>query len=184
MTSGSWWLWYASLRVVDLTTSKHRCRQTLYAGFRMRNLRSPDLFTSFTDSILLKSLNIVYAAIVEVGVKAGNGRHPYYLGPQETSKAIRWSTIAFIPGVLSFTVPKISVAILLARLLNPTKRQKIFMYSLSIVVNIGGCIAVALLWQQCKPSSGLWDPTVAATCWSPDVLIDYTIAHGGRDPCV
>lgn len=125
-------------------------------------------------------LNLIYAVFVEVGVKAGLGRHPYYLGPAQTSVATHWSTIAFTPGPVAFAVPKLSVAILLARLLNPSKVQRYIMYTLSIATTIGSCLVVILLWHQCSPAEKLWIPTIEAKCWNPDVLQDCTIAHGSK----
>ena len=128
--------------------------------------------------------NLLYACSIEVTVKLGTGRHSYYLEPQQTSKTIKWLTIAFIPGVLAFAVPKLSVAVLLTRLLNPRKAHAYFMYFLCSTVIIGSIIVAIFLWQQCKPSSGLWDPSIKATCWSPSVVNDYTIVHGCRYSCL
>ena len=130
--------------------------------------------------VIAMLFKLIYASLVEVGVKAGYGRHPYYIGPMHTSEAIHWSSIAFVPGVLAFAVPKLSVTILLTRLLRPRKIQIYIMYFLSFAVIIGGIIAVVILWQQCDPPEGLWNPSIGAHCWSPSVVIDCAIVHGGR----
>lgn len=128
-------------------------------------------------------LNVLYAAMIEVAIKAGEGRHAYYLGEQQISNAIHWDLIAFIPGVLSFAVPKISVTILLTRLLNPRKIQVYIMYFLSSLTLLGSIIVAILLWQQCQPSEATWNKSIEAKCWPPRVITDFTIAHGGMiDP--
>ena len=129
--------------------------------------------------VIAMLLNLLYASLIEVSVKAGYGRHPYYLGPQQTSMAVRWSTRAFTAGVLAFAVPKLSVTILLTRLLNPRKSQIYIMYFLSSLTILGSILAVLFLWLQCRPTEGLWDPSIHAKCWAPLVLPHFAIAHGG-----
>ncbi|KAL8824345.1 MAG: hypothetical protein Q9191_005114 [Dirinaria sp. TL-2023a] len=73
-----------------------------------------------TVEIVTWLFNLAYTILIVVAVNAGNGRHTYYLQPQQISDALRWNTIAFIPGIMAFSLPKLGVAILLMRLLNPT----------------------------------------------------------------
>ncbi|KAL6721939.1 hypothetical protein ACLMJK_001044 [Lecanora helva] len=128
--------------------------------------------------VIAMILNLLYAAFVQKAVKEGNGRHAYYLGPEQTSKAIHWNTITFVPGVLSFAIPKLSVTILLTNVLNPRRLQVFIMYFLSFATLVGSVLAAIFLWQQCDPPEGVWNPNVHATCWDPSILTDYTIAHG------
>ena len=130
--------------------------------------------------VIAMLLNLIYAAFVEHAVKLGNGRHPYYLGPEQTMRAIHWNTIAFPPGVMSFAIPKLSVTILLAKVLNPTKKQVYIMYSLSLATIVGSILAAIFLFHQCNPPEGVWNSNIGASCWDPSVLTDYCIVHGGR----
>lgn len=113
-------------------------------------------------------------------VAAGNGRHPYYLGPDQTSKAIEINSIALVPAVMAFSTPKLAVAYLLMRLLNPSKWQRWFLYFLSISCIIFAALCAILLFAQCSPVKGLWEPTLKPVCWKPSVLINWTIFTGGR----
>ena len=122
-------------------------------------------------------VSIVYSGLCTWAVELGNGRHPYYLGPA-TSMAIRASTIAFIPGIIAFTIPKLAVAYLLIRLMSPSRLQKWILFSLCISCIFIVSICAVMLWVQCTPSSGLWDPTVNATCWDPSILVNYSIFAG------
>lgn len=130
--------------------------------------------------VIAMLFNLLYAIFVEIAVKVCNGRRPYYLGPQQTSKAIHWNTIAFLPSVLFFAIAKLSPTILLTRLLIPRKAQAYFMYFLCSANVLVSVVAIVLLWEQCSPSEGLWNPSIGAKCWDPTVVIDYTIVHGGR----
>ncbi len=113
-----------------------------------------------------------------VAVDAGNGRHLYYLSPSQTSNAIKWNTIAFIPGVMSFSVPKLGVAVLLMRLLNPSKIQQYIIYSLSCACVIISALCAVFLWRQCQPSAGLWNPALKPVCWKPSILVNFAIFAG------
>ncbi len=115
-------------------------------------------------------------------VAAGNGRHPYYLGPDQTSKAIEINSIALIPGVMAFSTPKLAVAYLLMRLLNPSKWQRWFLYFLSVSCLIFSALCAIFLFAQCTPVKGLWEPALKPVCWKPSVLINWTIFTGGRSP--
>lgn len=118
--------------------------------------------------------------MIVVAVNAGNGRHLYYLNLSQTSSAIKWNSIAYIPGIMSFSVPKVGVAVLLMRLLNPSRMQQYIMYSLSYACIVISALSAVLLWQQCDPSAGLWNPALKPVCWSPSILVNYSIFGGGK----
>ena len=111
---------------------------------------------------------------------AGNGRHPYYLTEAQLSKSIELNTIAIVPGLMAYSVPKVSVACLLMRLLNPGKYQRWFLYTISIGIIPISMIDAIMLFVQCSPVRGLWDSNVTPICWSPFVLVDFAIFTGGE----
>lgn len=120
---------------------------------------------------------IVYAILCTLTVAAGFGRHTYWLGPQ-ASWAIEMSIIAFVPGIITVVTPKLAVACLLIRLLNPGRKQVWFLYTLTISCIIVYIMCAVFLWIQCSPSSLLWDPTAKGTCWDPSVFVNYCIFCG------
>ena len=130
----------------------------------------------------MQLFGFVYAILVTIAVGAGNGRHQYYLGLAGTESGIKWIIIAFIPGIISLSLPKLAVALLLIRLLNPSKWQRWFMYFITISCIIAFVLCALFLWVQCTPTEGLWNPTIVATCWNPSVLVNYAIFCGGRQP--
>ena len=103
----------------------------------------------------------------------------YYLG-ENAAPAIKISLIAFIPGIVSVAVPKLAVTCLLIRLLNPGRRHVIVLYSLSISCIIIVALCAVFLWTQCHPIAALWDPSLVPICWSPTVLVTYSILAGGK----
>lgn len=56
-----------------------------------------------------------------VEVHYGSGRHIQTLSQDEISGAIKYTLYGFVPGILSYVLPKLAVVNLLARLLNPSR---------------------------------------------------------------
>jgi hypothetical protein len=123
-------------------------------------------------------LNLSYTILIVVAVDAGNGRHQYYLGPTATENAIKWNSIAFIPGMMSLALPKLGVAMLLMRLMNPSKTQRFILYFLSCTCIIFSLLCAIFLWIQCQPSAGLCNPVLNPKYWSPSILINYSLFIG------
>ncbi|MCJ1247602.1 hypothetical protein MMC30_004817 [Trapelia coarctata] len=120
---------------------------------------------------------VVYSILCTCTVVAGFGRHTYDLGPK-AGFAIEMSIISFVPGIITVVTPKLAVACLLIRLLNPSRKQIYFLYTLTISCIIVYILCAIFLWIQCRPSAMLWDPTVEGTCWDPSVFINYCIFCG------
>lgn len=74
----------------------------------------------------------------------------------------------------SFSFPNISIAILVNRLLDPNVLRSRFIYGLAIMQVVFATIAVIILFSMCSPVQKLWDSSRAGTCWSPDVLNDFS----------
>ena len=85
-----------------------------------------------------------------------------------------------MPGILSVGVPKLAVACLLERLLNPTHASKwspIILYGLSISCNLFGILCAILFWVQCRPAAALWDPLLKSNCWNPSIYNNIAIVE-------
>lgn len=125
-------------------------------------------------------ISITYSGLATAYVAAGGGRHPYYLGLPQFSKAVRLAVISNVPGIISVAVPKLAVACLLVRLLNPPISHKIFLYALTTSCILTQSLCAIFLWVQCKPAAGLWNPTLNPVCWNENILIDFSIFAGGE----
>ena len=109
----------------------------------------------------------------------GGGRHPYYLGLDKTAAAVRMITIGNIPGIVSVAIPKLAVAVLLVRLLNPARYQKAVLYTLTISCVVIQTLCAVFLWTQCTPHAGLWNPVkYKPKCWDLNAVINYFIFAG------
>ncbi|XDG01720.1 hypothetical protein ABKA04_001335 [Annulohypoxylon sp. FPYF3050] len=125
------------------------------------------------------SLSLIFGWMVVafsiVSVQSGNGSHIDTLNPQQISGAVLWTMVGFVPGVLSFSVPKLAAIYLLTGLLEPSKWHRRFLWTMGIscVIFLLGCVAI--LFGQCTPSRAQWDLTITEkTCISPWILVNYS----------
>lgn len=128
----------------------------------------------------LQIFGLVYLGLTTANCIVGYGRHAITLDLPHLEKAILLNTVGFLFGILSFTIPKIAVAIMLIRILNPSKIHKYFIIGL---VSCAACIAVIciiLLFTECDPPASQWDKSIKnAKCRDPWFLIDFAVFTGG-----
>ena len=95
-----------------------------------------------------------------------------------------WNMISFIFGIISFAIPKLAVAALLHRILNPSLIQRIIVWGLVILVAIIALINILIYVTMCNPPQALWKPSMIlkgeATCRNVWILIDYATFNGGE----
>lgn len=118
--------------------------------------------------------------LTTAAVRAGNGRHFALLTDEQKSGAVLYTIAGFCPGIFSFGVPKLAVVALLTRITNPSRRHKMFLWSMtgSCLFILFGCVII--LFAQCALTRSQWDFSVQGTCWSPWVLIYYAIVAGSE----
>src|SRR5689334_6636703 len=89
--------------------------------------------------------------------------------------------IGFFPSILSISIPKFGVVILLIKLLNPSRAHQIFLW---VVVTVSGlclCGCMVILWSQCTPVRAQWDFSIKEkTCWDVWILINYSRVAAGE----
>ena len=155
-----------------------------FVGRRMIRSTGADdwmmLFTlvSSTLPILMRPLTprqilfILFAAFTTKDVSLGGMRHLYYLSPAEATDALKWNWLAQPWVIMGFATGKISVGLLILRLLPPNVAwRKWIVWGAVVAAFVFSAVNVILTFAQCSPVSGLWDPTLLAsgqaTCWSP-----------------
>ena len=70
---------------------------------------------------------------------------------------------------------KVSVAILMGRLMSPNRWRRWVLYFLAISTFIAACIVIIFIFAQCSPPKTLWIPT-AGTCWNPSITNHLDVA--------
>ncbi|MCJ1419074.1 hypothetical protein MMC32_005426 [Xylographa parallela] len=161
------------------TISLITCACRLYGRLKMTRNAGRD------DVVILVSMLValLYSILITVAISDGYGRHLYYLA-ENAAPAIKISLVAFIFGIVSVGIPKLAVTCLLIRLLNPTRRHVIILYSLSISCIVIVSLCAVFLWTQCHPVAALWDPSLVPICWNPTILVTYSILAGVYSGCI
>ncbi|CAG8907199.1 unnamed protein product [Penicillium egyptiacum] len=149
---------------------------------RQRMLRN----FGFDDWLIGASMifGIIFVVTATVSVTYGYGRHTSNLGPRATELALMWNMISFIFGIISFAIPKLAVAALLHRILNPSLIQRIIVWGLVILVAIIALINILIYVTMCNPPQALWKPSMVlkgeGTCRNVWILINYATFNGGE----
>lgn len=136
--------------------------------------------------IIAMILGLAYCGVTTAGVAHGFGKHAIKLSQYDLEMAILLNTVSFLFGILSFTIPKIAVTAMLARILNPGMVQKIWLWVLVGTAAAVSCICIIILFTMCDPPEALWHvhlvQTEGATCKNVWMLVDYAIFTGGKSP--
>jgi len=121
---------------------------------------------------------MAYGAVVIVYTKYGGARHAFFLTPIEASQAVMYNYIANILIISALAFGKISVALLLLRLLPPNStKARIFLHaSWGSVFVIWVALEIVIL-AMCRPISAFWNPT-AGSCWNPAQVGDWELFTG------
>ncbi|KAI1394728.1 hypothetical protein F4819DRAFT_480774 [Hypoxylon fuscum] len=108
-------------------------------------------------------------------VRSGSGRHIQTLTIEEIQGAILFTLIGFVPGILSFVLPKLAVTKLLSRLLNPSSSHLIWLWFMCVFCLLALMGSVGMVFGQCQPSNSQWDFSVPARfCWDKWISVNYT----------
>lgn len=116
--------------------------------------------------------------------RAGFGRHIYYL---DTAQLIRFKKLNFVSGLftnLIICLVKLSVALFLLRI-GSLRRWLRYALFATIAILVSSTVAtVAIIFVQCRPIAGIWDPTVALTanCLPTSALTDVSYCSTGSVP--
>ncbi|SPQ26318.1 588c37c8-167c-4bd2-9407-c1eed63c842f [Thermothielavioides terrestris] len=121
----------------------------------------------------------VWMSVVFVGVAVsyGAGRHIATIPPNDAHKAIFYTMVASPPSILAFTVPKIAVLILLVKVLCPSRRHRVFMWTIAVLVSLMSIGTMVMIWVQCQPVAVQWGEA-KGTCWNPEVVFIFGLVHG------
>ncbi|GAB1321092.1 Rhodopsin domain-containing protein [Madurella fahalii] len=122
-------------------------------------------------------LSLLYVALAGVAISYGGGRHVATLPPEDTSKAIYYTIISFVPGVSSFTIPKFAVVILLAKILDPNRWHKMIMWIVSTLYLLLAIGMLVINFAQCTPAAAQWGGA-PGYCWDRRITVDYAMALG------
>lgn len=106
------------------------------------------------------------------------------LEPRSAELALMWNMISFIFGIISFAIPKLAVAALLHRILNPNLTQRIIVWGLVSLIAVIAIVNILVYVTMCDPQQALWKTSMVlsgeAKCRDIWILINYAIFNGGE----
>lgn len=154
----------------------------------LRNFGSDDYL--IVVSMILGLAYCVTCTIDVVSFKFG--KHVGATSTHNMEMAILWNTISFLFGILSFSIPKLAIAAMLSRVLNPPPLPRMALWGLTGFAAVVSCICIVILFTMCDPPQALWyvhlAQTEGATCKPTSILIDYAYFTGGMiissPPCI
>ena len=105
-------------------------------------------------------------------VAYGTGRHYETLDSLQKVMAVKLNWISQPFTIFSCGVGKISIALLLLRIMPKNKIRERFLYILITLLVIINTICVAFIFGQCSPARKLWEPSIKGSCLKPYVQQD------------
>ncbi|KAL9134414.1 MAG: hypothetical protein Q9175_004396, partial [Cornicularia normoerica] len=125
-------------------------------------------------------LAIVSTAFTVPQVIAGYGQHVYYLSHHQLTEALKWKWLATPPLAFSLAASKISICLLLLRVLKQTqaKLNRYFLYAVIAILTIIAVPSVGYCLGQCRPVSKLWNPSAPGHCNDPRIYVTLGYANG------
>ncbi|KEY72276.1 hypothetical protein S7711_00274, partial [Stachybotrys chartarum IBT 7711] len=115
---------------------------------------------------------------VIASIQAGSGRHAAVLAPEDLERALYLTTVGFIPGILSFTLPKYAVVMLVSKLFNASRLQIWTMWSMAVLNTLLIIACIVVVWARCSPPSAMWTIGGNPDCWDPQIDVAIGIAAG------
>ncbi|KAL8758037.1 MAG: hypothetical protein Q9199_001767 [Rusavskia elegans] len=118
-------------------------------------------------------ISIIYGALLTASVHLGLGKHTYAIDPRKISSALKLYTVAVPFGLTVLGVPMVAIAIVLKNLIASTKRHTWILFFFPILQLVLTTVGVVLLFNECKPTSTLWNQRPGAKCWDSRITIRY-----------
>lgn len=117
---------------------------------------------------------IATIALCSVLVHYGLGRHITTIPVEEQARFAQWSWIVQPFGIMTLAPGKISVVLLLQRLMPPNSRWwKVFLWANMAIFLSVMIVASIISFAQCNPPRALWEKVPNAKCWDPNLQADW-----------
>ena len=129
-----------------------------------------------------KLVILAFTILASVYGALGGTRHIYFLEDTELQTAIKLFWIANVLLVASLCFGKVSVALLLQRLLPRTaKYKRWFLWFVSTSLTLIFIFVTAVILGQCQPVEALW-LAAPGTCWNKDAVNGWNLFAGSKYP--
>lgn len=114
--------------------------------------------------------------------RTGYGRHIYYL---ESAQVIRIKKLNFVSGLftnLIICLVKLSIALFLLKIGGLRRQLRASLFATIALLVCSTIATIVILFVQCRPITGIWDPAAGAKCLPASVLTDVSYCSTGLMP--
>ena len=116
---------------------------------------------------------------MQISLGYGFGQSVYTLEVDHAAKAIMWEMIGQTFAVIGMAAAKISLGLFLLRLV-VTKWHRISIWSVMLSLLALSCVTIVVLWNQCTPVEGIYDPRVRPTAKCDVSITPVATLLGGK----
>ncbi|KAJ5949796.1 hypothetical protein N7454_001380 [Penicillium verhagenii] len=118
-----------------------------------------------SDLYLKQIIGSIGSVFLGLGVNSGLGAHKADLTNAEITNAVKWNWINQSLGIFATGTGKLAIVAFLQQIHGPESRKKvIFLWSVGLSNLVVNCITIALIFEQCSPTSKLWNDALPGTC--------------------
>lgn len=124
---------------------------------------------------------ILAVAIDGVQVHHGFGKHATHVSPENQIEVRRWNFALRTPILVGSGLSKISISLLLLRLLGNAagRARRLFLHGINVFIVIYTLIDIINDVTSCNPTAKAWDLELKGTCRDPDSIVDVVYFQGG-----
>ncbi|KAI9931469.1 hypothetical protein ASPWEDRAFT_398146 [Aspergillus wentii DTO 134E9] len=119
----------------------------------------------------------VYASVITAAARLGVGRHLATIPAADIPPALELVYIGEFIAIIACVLSKTSFAVTLLRIVT-RPWQKVMLWFIIVTMNIVMWLTAILYFAQCSNPARLWDFSIEATCWSPDVVTHLALFAG------
>lgn len=111
---------------------------------------------------------IITLVFESLAVKNGIGTHKMYLSEAGAIEAAKWATLAITPNLLATMMARISLCLLMLRIVGKAQPYHILLVSIIVLTAAIGTLACINTYITCKPVPKIWNSALPGTC-DPDM---------------
>jgi hypothetical protein len=99
-----------------------------------------------------------------LAISYGIGVHKMYLTPSNAIEAAKWSTLTITPNVLATMMARISLCVLMMRIVGRNKLYRGFLIAVIVGTCVVGTLTVLNTYITCQPVAKMWNAPLPGHC--------------------
>ncbi|KAI0549855.1 hypothetical protein F4679DRAFT_584085 [Xylaria curta] len=112
---------------------------------------------------------VAFQACLTKSLQRGFGKHDKDLSFTQLVSNLKWVWLATILGLVGTLFARASIAVLLVRLFGNKRWLKWYLILSTIFETLATIALLIVIFIQCYPAGGLWNPAIPARRWNPNI---------------